>query len=119
MLIEFLETDFEFDNENGKLVQLVHDEWKQVNVIFSKASGVRGGHYHKYNEEAFYIYSGSFKLIVWQDDVKEEYEIKAGDMFKIKPLVFHTFEYCEDTILVSLYSNGVEMDNGEKDIWTE
>ena len=119
MLIEFLKTDFEFDNENGKLVQIVHHDWNQVNIIYSKAGGVRGGHYHKYNEEAFYIYSGTFKLIVWKDEEKEEYEMKAGDFFKVNPFVFHTFEYHEDTVLVSLYSSGVELDNGEKDIWTE
>ena len=49
MLIEYIKPDFEFKNENGTLIQLVHEGWKQVNVIFSNATGVRGGHYHKYN----------------------------------------------------------------------
>lgn len=118
-LIEFLEPDFKFENENGLLVQLVHDGWKQVNAIFSKGNGVRGGHYHKFNKEAFYIISGKFKLSVWKDDFKEEYEMKAGDMFLINEYVYHTFEYTEDTWLVSMYSNGVEMDENIKDIWTE
>lgn len=118
-LIEFMKPDFEFANEKGLLVQLVHDGWKQVNTIFSKGNGVRGGHYHKYNQEAFYIISGSFKLTVWQGEQREEYEVKAGDMFFIKENVFHTFEYHEDTWLVSLYSNGVELDEQHKDIWTE
>lgn len=117
-LIEFLKPDFEFENENGILIQLVHDGWKQVNAIFSKGGSVRGGHCHKYNKETFYIISGTFKLVVWKDDKKEEYWIKAGDMFLIYEYVFHTFEYAEDTWLVSMYSNGVVMDFG-KDIWTE
>ena len=117
-LIGILQPDFNFENANGLLVQLVHDGWKQVNAIFSKKGCVRGGHYHKYNKEAFYIITGTFKLVVWKDDQKEEYRIKAGDMFLINEYVFHTFEYIEDTWLVSMYSNGVEMDFG-KDIWTE
>ena len=120
MLIEYMKPDFEFDNENGSLKQLVHDGWKQVNVIFSPSGSVRGGHYHKYNEECFYVVSGGFKLKLWIDDGElEEYDIRQGDFFKLKPYVFHTFEYTEDTTLVSMYSNGVEMDDGEKDIWSE
>ena len=40
-------------------------------------------------------------------------------MFVIPRHVFHTFAYHEDTTLVSLYSNGVELSPTEKDIWTE
>ncbi len=118
MLIEYMKTDFQFQNENGLLVQLVHDGWKQVNVITSKAGKARGGHYHKYNEECFYVVNGRFELTVWKDDVKERYTMKEGDMFKISPYVYHTFEYTEETLLVSMYSRGVELDEQTKDIWT-
>jgi len=119
MLIKYMDVDFKFENENGVLVQLVHDGWKQVNVITSVAGKKRGGHYHKYNNEAFYVVSGSFNLYVWKDDVKEEYLMKPGTWFMVNPFVFHTFEYLEDTVLVSVYSNGVELSDTEKDIWTE
>ena len=117
--IDFLQPDFVFENSAGSLKQLVHDGWKQVNIITSVGGSVRGGHYHKYNKEAFYIITGSFKLIVWLRDQKEEYQIKAGDFFLINENVFHTFEYSEDTWLISMYSNGVEMDENTKDIWSE
>ncbi len=119
MLIEYMEKDFVFENESGLLVQLVHDGWKQVNVITSKAGKVRGGHYHKFNEECFYVVSGKFNLKVWKDDIEEEYLMKQGEMFLVKKDVFHTFEYIEDTLLVSMYSNGVELDENTKDIWNE
>ncbi len=119
MLIRFVRPDFVFENDAGSLTQLVHEGWKQVNVILSRPGSVRGGHYHKFNEEGFYIVSGSFTLTVWNHDEKEEYEIKSGDMFVIPRHVFHTFAYHEDTMLVSLYSNGVELSPTEKDIWTE
>lgn len=119
MLIEFLKPDFTFKNDAGCLNQLVHDGYKQVNAITSYPGSKRGGHYHKYNKEAFFIVSGSFTLEVWKDDEKETYEIKEGDMFAIPEYVFHTFEYHEYTVLVSMYSNGVELDENTKDIWNE
>ena len=119
-LITYMEPDFRFENDSGLLIQLVRDGWKQFNVIFSKGGSIRGGHYHKYNSEAFYIISGSFKLKVWKEgEPAEEYLIRSGDMFRIDAYVFHTFEYLEDTHLVSMYSNGVELDENTKDIWTE
>ena len=116
-LIQFIEPDFTFENENGLLIQLIHKGWNQVNVIFSKCNGIRGGHYHKFNKEAFYVISGSFILTVWKSDIKEVYKIKTGDMFLINEFVFHSFEYTEDTWLVSMYSSGVELNEG-KDIWS-
>ena len=119
-LIEFLVPDFVFENEAGCLKQLVHDGWKQVNVITSVRGSVRGGHYHKFNREAFYVVSGAFKLVVWQtENLKEEYSIRQGDFFCINRNVFHSFEYTEDTVLVSMYSRGVELDEIHKDIWLQ
>lgn len=119
MLIEFMKPDFIFKNNKGCLTQLVHDGWKQVNVIMSEAGSVRGGHYHKFNDEGFYVVSGSFALEVWKGETRESYGFRAGDMFRVLPYVFHTFSYHEDTLLVSLYSRGVELSGTEKDIWTE
>ncbi|MCH5193832.1 MAG: cupin domain-containing protein [Oscillospiraceae bacterium] len=119
MLIEITKPDFVFENESGCLKQLVHDGWKQVNVITSLAGSKRGGHYHKFNKEGFYVVDGCFTLSVWKGAEKEAYEMKAGDMFVILPYVFHTFDYKEDTVLVSMYSQGVELSDTEKDIWTE
>ena len=118
-LVEFLTPDFEFVNENGLLVQLVDNGWKQVNVILSKSGKVRGGHYHKYNKEAFYVVSGEFKLTVWNTDCMEEYVMKPKDFFLINEYAYHRFEYKEDTILLSMYNNGVVLGNENKDIWNE
>ena len=118
-LIEFLKPDFIFENEAGFLKQLVHDGWKQVNVILSVEKSVRGGHCHKFNREAFYVIDGSFNLIVWNKDKRAEYQISSGDFFVVKEGVFHTFEYQKNTWLISMYSNGVEMADGIKDIWSE
>ena len=121
MLIEFIKPDFEFSDDRGSLRQLVHDGWKQVNYITSKAGAFRGNHYHKENTEAFYVISGRFKLTAESADgnYKEEYDIKAGDFFTVSPYVNHSFDYIEDTELISLYDKGVEMPDGTKDIFTQ
>lgn len=119
MLVKILRPDFSFINEEGSLIQLVHDGWKQVNVITSKKGSVRGGHYHKENDEAFYIISGRLKLSISCDGAHETNEFQAGDMFLIGCYQLHDFEFLEDTVMVSMYSNGVEKPDGTKDIYSE
>ena len=118
MLIEFLKKDFEFVDERGTIIQLVHDNWKQINFIITHAGVERGNHYHKNNEEAFFIISGEFELTL--EDIssgeKELHIIKEGDFFVIKRNINHGFKYTKDTKLISMYSNGVE-ENGAKDIY--
>ncbi|MBO5353623.1 MAG: cupin domain-containing protein [Lachnospiraceae bacterium] len=117
MLIKFIKPDFEFESEKGLLVQLVHAGWNQVNVLKSPKGSKRGGHFHKENEEAFYIIDGSVKLILDSDEEHEETNLKRGDMFMISPYLLHNFEFYEDTTMVSMYSKGVEHEDGTKDIY--
>lgn len=121
MLVEFIKPDFEFEDARGSLKQLVHEGWKQVNYITSVAGAFRGNHYHKENSEAFFVISGKFKLIVedLENTKKEEYEMKSGDFFIIRPNINHSFEYLEETQLISLYDKGVEKDDGTKDIFSK
>lgn len=119
MLVKILKTDFEFSNENGTLIQLVHDGWKQVNVLRSKRGSVRGDHFHKENNEAFYIIQGKLILSLSCNGEHERMEFKTGDMFMISPYQFHNFEFLEDTLMISMYSNGVERADGTKDIYSK
>lgn len=107
--------DFSFEDERGVLIQLVHDGWKQINVITTRKGVVRGNHYHKCNDEAFYIISGACRVTVGEESVI----FRSGDFFKIEPFDVHSFDYLEDTVIVSMYSDGVELPNGSKDIYTE
>jgi len=116
MLIEVIQPDFSFQDERGSLTQLVRKGFNQVNVIESKAGALRGGHYHRINREAFYIISGAVKLSLHKDGMEETVRFVAGDMFAIPPMVSHEFVFLEDTLLVSLYDKGVELENGDKDI---
>ena len=117
-MIEILRPDFEFEDDRGKLVQLVNKGFKQVNVIETKAGVTRGNHYHKINKEAFYIIDGNIELTLKKNSDKHIYKFNKGDMFLINEYVNHEFYFLSDTVLVSMYNNGVELDNGEKDIYT-
>lgn len=114
-MLRVIKTDFEFSDDRGTITQLIHDGYKQVNVITSKKGVFRGGHYHKENREAFYVVSGALKL-----DVNGQMHVfKSGDFFGIDPFDMHSFLFEEDTTLVSMYSEGVEKADGTKDIYTE
>ncbi len=114
-MLKIIKKDFEFVDERGAIVQLIHDGYKQINAITSKKGVLRGGHYHKENAEAFYIISGALKLTV----NGREYAFKGGDFFGIEPYDMHSFLFEEDTVLVSMYDKGVELADGSKDIFTE
>lgn len=114
-MLKELEVDFSFSDERGTIVQLVREGYTQFNVITSKAGVFRGGHYHKENQEAFYIIKGSLEL-----EVEGTIHLfKDGDFFGIEPNDMHSFRFLADTTLVSMYSKGVENADGTKDIFTE
>ena len=115
MLIERLNTDFEHKDDRGTLVQLVRKGYSQINVITSNSGVFRGGHFHKLNTEAFYIIEGKCIVTARKDGAEERQEFSAGDFFRVGPYVSHDFDYVEDTVLVSMYSLGVELDDGKMD----
>lgn len=119
-MIKIIKPDFVFEDERGSLVQLFREGFKQVNVVFSKAGVVRGNHFHRLNREGFYVVDGSFSLEVYKDGLPhEKYEFKKDDMFIIEPFVMHSFCYHENTTLIGFYDNGVELEDGTKDIVSE
>ena len=119
MLIKVLEPNFTFSDDRGVLTQLVRTGYNQINVVESKAGVFRGNHYHKDNNEVFFVVSGAFSLIVEKENIQETYLFSAGDMFLVPPFVIHSFDYVEDTILVAMYDKGVENEDGTKDIYSK
>ena len=118
-LVKILKPDFIFGDNRGRLTQLVHEGFKQVNVITSIGGVKRGGHYHRINAEAFFVVSGEFDLVARHTGKKEKYHCKEGDMFLIPKMVSHDFFYTDKTVLVSLYDRGVELSETEKDIYKD
>jgi len=114
-MLKQISCDFTFEDERGLIVQLVHEGWRQINVITTRKGVVRGGHYHKQNAEAFYVISGSCQVSAGGKTAV----FGSGDFFRIDPFDMHSFDYLEDTTMVSMYSEGVEFPDGTKDIYTE
>jgi mannose-6-phosphate isomerase-like protein (cupin superfamily) len=119
MIIQLLRPDFSHHDERGTLTQLVREGYAQINVIASVAGTERGGHHHKKNAEAFFVIDGKFSLTVSKGDIEESYDFCAGDMFCIPPYVSHSFYFREYTLLVGMYSRGVENGDGTKDIYPD
>ena len=119
MIMERLKVDFSHKDERGDLTQLFRRGYSQVNVVTTKSGVVRGGHYHRMNTEAFYLVQGKCKVTASINGEIEVETYEGGDYFRIGPYVMHDFEYLEDTIMVTMYSFGVELDNGTMDMYTE
>lgn len=112
--------DFEFRDERGSLVQLVHDGYKQINILRSKKGTFRGGHYHKESKEAFYVINGSVRVeFRTQDGNLENHVFTAGEFFEIQPYIIHSMSFDEDCDLVAMYDICVEKEDGTKDIFSE
>lgn len=117
--IKFIKPDFIHSDSRGFLVQLCSKgKWSQVNFIKSEQGSKRGNHYHQINRELFYVINGRFNLTLEIDGDKFTYDIIAEDMFIIEPLVRHSFEYIEETMIITMYDKGVELDFGKMDLIT-
>ncbi len=118
-LYDIKKPDFQFADGRGRLVQLVHDGFSQVNVLESKSGSSRGAHFHKRAREAFYIVNGSVKVTLMNKEIAECVTFRQGDFFEIFPLVLHNMHFPEDCLMVQLYNIPVEDEDGTKDIFTE
>lgn len=112
-----LKADFEHDDDRGKLVQLVHDGFAQVNLLYSKKGAFRGGHYHKVAHEAFYVVSGNVDMEFSRDGEHVHRHFEEGDFFLIEPYVAHSMAYHADCVMLGMYDVPVESEDGTKDIY--
>lgn len=115
-LYKLLKPDFEFRDERGKLVQLVHAGYEQVNVLESYAGTLRGGHYHKESREVFYVADGSVDVSFIRGEEREDRTFHSGEFFLIYPEVVHSMSFPEDCTLIAMYDKCVERADGKKDI---
>lgn len=113
------EVDFQHKDERGSLTQLIHDGYKQVNVLESKKGAVRGAHFHKRAVEAFFLISGSVDVVFKEKDEEKRVTFKEGEFFEIVPFVLHNMYFPEDCLMVQMYDIPVENEDGTKDIYME
>ena len=115
-----LKPDFYFEDDRGKLVQLFHEGYEQVNVLISHKGVNRGGHYHKVSNEAFFIVKGQVELTIKDTDGnKRKHELKENDFFRVSPYQVHSMYFPEDCIMIGMYDICVEKADGSKDIYPD
>lgn len=118
-LYESMAADFEHADGRGKLFQLVHEGFQQVNILETKKGVIRGGHYHKISKEAFFIIRGRAEVTLKRDGREEKHAFGEGDFFLIHPYTVHSMYFPEESIMAVLYDVPVEQDSGHKDIYQE
>lgn len=114
-----LKPDFCLQDERGNLVQLVHEGYDQVNVLFSKKGVLRGEHFHKLSTESFYVVTGSVIVSFEMENNIEKETYIAGDFFNVLPNEKHSLYFPEDCWMIALYDKAIENLDGSKDIHTE
>ncbi len=112
-----LKPDFVFEDARGALAQLVHDGFKQVNVLLSKRDCRRGNHYHKVSKEAFYVVSGAVEVEFNKGEMTENVRFNKGDFFMVEPYVNHSMFFPCDCLMIQMYDIPVEKSDGTKDIY--
>lgn len=118
-LVRVLHTDFEFADERGTLTQLVHEGYRQINVLTTKRGVTRGGHFHRVCREAFYVISGTVEVTLKTPERTETAVFHKGDFFAVEPYISHSMFFPEDCVMVQMYDPPVEQPDGGKDIYGE
>lgn len=117
-MVQIIKPDFQFNDERGSLIQLVHKGYEQVNVLKTNKGVYRGGHYHKESRELFYVVSGRVEVTLVKSDDECKMVFKEGDCFQIEPYVVHSMYFPSDCVMVAMYDKCVEKENGTKDIFS-
>ena len=105
---------FEFKDENGILREVIRrGNYKQLNEAIRYKGRGSGGHYHKIDEELFYVMTGKVQVKVFNIKTKEKIEFVAGpaEGFIIEPYELHDFFYLEDTMMTVLHSLPFDKDS--------
>lgn len=118
-LFERLAPDFAFEDIRGKLTQLVHGGYTQVNVLESRKGVLRGEHFHKVSREAFFVVRGQVEVTLKKNAERQTESFGPGDFFEVPPFVVHSLHFPEDCVLVALYDIPVEREDGTKDIYAD
>ncbi len=108
---------FEHRDERGVFKEVAKGSWKTINFAERKKGSIIGNHYHKHISETAFLVTGAahVKLVDVNTRRAEEFDIKQGDCFEIKPYEAHALLIKEDSMLVMLLSEEFSHDN--KDLY--
>lgn len=121
MLVKKINVDFTYNDERGGICQILSFPNSQINYLFTKKNAKRGSHYHKINHEYFFVISGKVEINAFNVNNTSECEkhiFKENDFFMVEKYVQHDFVFLEDTQMIVVYDQGVELPDKTKDIYT-
>lgn len=107
-------------DDRGAFYGITHKHtWGEINFIETRKGVVRGGHYHKYTKELFYILDGEIDVFVKNLVSREEknFVAEAGMVFIMDPYELHTFRTLTDAKWLNMLSH--KMDDQNPDIYKE
>ena len=117
-MIVFIDSYFNHKDERGSILGIINKNlWEEINFTTSEKGAKRGGHYHKYTEELFFILEGEIEVItqiINSDNKLEEKTInivKKDDIFLIDPYVVHYFNILEDSKWINVLTKKMDKDN--------
>lgn len=105
-------------DDRGAFYGITHKyTWGEINFIETRKGVVRGGHYHKYTKELFYILDGEIEIVVKNLVSHEEktFVATAGMIFILDPYEVHTFTTLTDAKWINMLSH--KMDEQSPDIF--
>ena len=82
--VEFIRTD-----KRGKLIQLITEKFKQLNILEMVDKTLWGGHYHKNRYEFFHVLDGAISLRIRKNGCNIETDFIKGESFMIEPFEVH------------------------------
>ena len=93
--------------------------WGEINFIKTLGGVVRGGHYHKFTKELFYILEGEIEVSIRNLVTREEHQFvaKAEMVFILDPYELHTFKTLTNSKWINMLSH--KLDDEHPDIYRE
>jgi dTDP-4-dehydrorhamnose 3,5-epimerase-like enzyme len=122
MAIEVTHVKPEFVDERGFISRIVdQDDYpiRAVLYIQRKAGSVGANHFHKKDAHYIYVLSGKVKYI--EKDMEDEslpsesVILNPGDVVLSSPMIAHSTEFLEDTVILAFTTENREQEDYEQD----
>lgn len=117
-MIKFFESYFKHKDKRGSILGIINQgNWEEINLIKSKKGSSRGGHFHKYTRELFYILKGKIEIKIQEIKNKElvgeqkTINVNSNEIFLIEPNHIHTFKVIEDAEWINILSKKIDKKN--------
>lgn len=118
-------------DERGRLIEILRNdegmfkEFGQVYLTTVYPGVVKAWHYHKLQEDHFFVVSGMLKLVLYDDRPESETKGMVNEIFmgeyetilvKIPPMVYHGFKGIsqEETLVLNIPTKAYNLENPDE-----